>query len=367
MQANYKGELEMEATEHSSEVPRWQLRSAAVFEVVAVLVGGSLLARWLSGWLGLARSRELINALPEGATPDFLNWALISGLDLLIKYGIMLGLAVLIGWWHRRRRWSAYGLSLAGRTAGQHVGSGVLLFAVAAFLPTLLTVINHYVPLGAGPEHWSVFSYGWSLEFWVFMAVSSFVLVPILEELFIRGYVQTRLIEDYGVGGGIVIAAFVFAFSHTQYFRLTVMSQGMLFSILLASIAMGYVFYRTRSLVPVVLAHGLLNTPTRHAADVVLLAVMLPLFVVSSRQIAGYARSLWQELVRLRAGATLGALALFAVTLLALMLVRPLILVWVATAGAITLIVEYRDRQARETAAQGRSRRSLGIQFPGDK
>lgn len=89
--------------------------------------------------------------------------------------------------------------------------------------------------------------------------------------------------------------------------------------------------------------------PTRHTADIVLLAVMLALVVVSSRQIAGYARSLWQELAKLHAGATLGALALFAVMLLTLMIVRPLILVWVAAGGAITLVIEHRDRQARET------------------
>lgn len=61
MQANYKGALEMGTTGRRAEPPRWQLRGAAVLQVIAVLIGGGLLARWLSGRLGLARSRELIN------------------------------------------------------------------------------------------------------------------------------------------------------------------------------------------------------------------------------------------------------------------------------------------------------------------
>ena len=70
----------------------------------------------------------------------------------------MLGLAFAIGWSHGRGRLRAYGLTLADRPVSAHLRTGVLLFAVAAFLPTLLTVVDHHTSLGAGPEHWSVFS-----------------------------------------------------------------------------------------------------------------------------------------------------------------------------------------------------------------
>ncbi|MGD2216868.1 MAG: type II CAAX endopeptidase family protein [Gemmatimonadales bacterium] len=321
-------------------------RIAAVLEVVAVLVGGSLVARTISDRVGLARSRALINALPEGASPDFLAMAWVSALDLLLKYGIMFGLAFAIGWWHRRRPLRAYGLTLAGRPLAQHVGTGWLLFAVA-FLPVAtLMVLASFVSLGAGPEHWSVFSYEWSLGFWVFMAVSSFLVVPILEELFVRGYIQTRLIEDFGAAGGILITAFVFAFSHTQYFRLSVMSIGTLAGIVFSSILAGYVFYRTRSLLPVVIAHAITNVPLRATAEIAMLGLMVMTIILFREPILSYGRALWLDFSRIESVPAALALALFALFLVALLLAPPLALALVVAAAVLALVVEYREKAA---------------------
>jgi membrane protease YdiL (CAAX protease family) len=339
----------MEPVERNSgsEVPRWVRRMAAVLEVVAVLVCGSLMARAVSDSVGLARSRALINALPEDAAPDFLAMAWVSALDLLIKYGIMFGLAFAIGWWHRRRPLRAYGLTLAGRSLARHAGTGWLLFAVASLPVAVLTVLASFVSLGPGPEHWSVLSYEWSFEFWIFMAVSSFALVPILEELFMRGYFQTRLIEDLGAGGGILITAFVFGFSHTQYFRLSVMSIGTLTAIVFSSILAGYVFYRTRSLLPVVIAHAVVNVPLRSAAEIAMLGLMVVTIILFREPIVAYGRGIWRELTSIESGpATLGAIALFTVVLAALLFAPPVALVLVAAAGVLALAIEYREKAA---------------------
>jgi membrane protease YdiL (CAAX protease family) len=339
----------MEPVERSavSGVPRWAGRIAAVLEVVAVLVGGSLLARAVSNSVGLARSRALINALPDGATPDFLAMAWVSALDLLIKYGVMFGLAFAIGWWHRRRPLRAYGLTLAGRSLAQHAGTGWLLFAVA-FLPVAaLMVLASFVSLGAGPEHWSVFSYEWNFGFWVFMAVSSFALVPILEELFVRGYIQTRLIEDFGAAGGILITAFVFAFSHTQYFRLSVMSIGTLAGIVFSSFLAGYVFYRTRSLLPVVIAHAITNIPLRGTAEIAMLGLMVMTIILFREPIVAYGRALSLELIRIESvPATLGALVPFVFFLVALLFAQSFVVALVVVAGVLALLMELREKAA---------------------
>lgn len=265
---------------------------------------------------------------------------------------VLFGLAFAIGWWHRRRPLRAYGLTLAGRSLAQHAGTGWLLFAVASLPVSALMVLASFVSLGAGPEHWSVLSYEWSLEFWVFMAVSSFVLVPILEELFMRGYFQTRLIEDFGAAGGILITAFVFGFSHTQYFRLSVMSIGTLTAIVFSSILAGYIFYRTRSLLPVVIAHAILNVPLHSAAEIAMLGLMLTTIVLFREPILNYGRGLWLEFRRIESvPATLGALALFLLFLITLLFAQAYAVALVVAAGVLALVIEYREKNKERARA----------------
>jgi len=95
---------------------------------------------------------------------------------------------------------------------------------------------------------------------------------------------------DLGPGSGILITAFVFAISHTQYFRLSVMSIGTLTAIVFSSILAGYVFYGTRSLLPVVIAHALMNVPLRTAAELAIAAGVLAL-VIEYREKAGDVRN----------------------------------------------------------------------------
>jgi membrane protease YdiL (CAAX protease family) len=334
-------------------LPPWILRLAAILEVMSVLVGGTILARIVAGRIGLARSRDLINSLPEGAAPDFLRMAWISAVDLLIKYGIMFGLAYAIGRWHRGRRLPQYGLTLNSQRMSLLAGIGVLLYCVSALPPTLLTTAAAYVDLGAGPEHWSILSNEWNLGFWVFMAATSFLLVPFLEELFVRGYFQTRLIEDYGTAGGIVITAFVFGFSHTQYFAASVMSLGMLASIVIGSIISGYVFYRTKSLVPVIVAHMIVNIPMIPVVERVALAAMILMILIYHRAIAVWARDLFTELRRMESvPGVLVALLVFGL-LLVVVLISPYVALGLVAAGAlIAIIIEAKDRASVSRVAR---------------
>ena len=128
-------------------------------------------------------------------------------------------------------------------------------------LPDLLLFLNTYVALGQGAAHWWVLDEPWTPAFWLFMAAGSIVLPPLFEELLIRGYVQTRLIEDFGCWGGILLTATLFTVSHGQYHNLSILSVGMMASLFLMSVVWGYYFYRTGSLIPVIVAHSLANVP----------------------------------------------------------------------------------------------------------
>ncbi len=267
-------------------LPGWWSGITALSEVFAVFLGGRVISILLIRAVGLSSSKELIADIPEGSAPDFFGMAGTTALELFLRYGIMFGLAFAVGWWHRKRPLARYGVTLAGTPASRQIGKGVLLFAVIGLLPALLMLLQNHVSLGEGADHWTIFSYEWNLGFWVFMFVSSFGLVPIFEELFTRGYFQMRLTEDLGAGSAILITAVVFAFGHTQYYKLELLSIGILLSIIFGSIVGGYVFHRTGSLVPVIIAHAIGNVPWKGAVDYLVPLLSILTIVIFRREIA---------------------------------------------------------------------------------
>lgn len=101
----------------------------------------------------------------------------------------------------------------------------------------------------------------WDLSFWVYMAVGSFLIVPLVEEFTARGYVLGRIRESYSGGATLVLMAVFFALAHGQYHSLEILMGGQLLLLVLGSIFLGYSVYRTGSLVPAIVAHGLTNIP----------------------------------------------------------------------------------------------------------
>jgi len=230
------------------ETPRpfhWQGRLASLLEVIGVFVVGSLTARQMSR--GLALGSAKLRTLEPGVSPDFVQLSVSASTNLVLRYGLMLGLAFAIGWWHRRRRLSAYGVTTAGRSAHQHLGIGILLFATIGILPILLKLLADVLPMGPALQHWTLIESLQTPGVWLYLFVGSFGLVPIAEELLARGYVQTRLAEDFGPAAAILITAVFFTFSHTQYFIAGALAAGMLAALLIGSIAAGYVRHRTGS------------------------------------------------------------------------------------------------------------------------
>jgi len=271
---------------------KW-FKFAAIFEVISVLLIGNILAQIAGRLIGLRGAKEQLNAVKEGMSPDYLNMAWITFWDLILKYGILFGLAFAIGWWHRKRKLKNYGITKGGYSIWGHIKLGVGIFSVGYLLPLLLFIINRYVDLGAGAAHWETLNKNaFTFGYWIFMGVSSFFVVPIVEELFVRGYFQTRLTEDLHPGSAIMITSFIFAFSHSQYFTLSVLSIGMLLSTIISSIFIGYIFYKTGSLLPGIIAHGLMNIPMDKNAENIVLVLIFLLIVIFHKPIWLYGKKL---------------------------------------------------------------------------
>jgi membrane protease YdiL (CAAX protease family) len=276
----------------------WRRRAGALLELVGVFVTGTLVARMIGRAVGLPAG-GLRDAQP-GAAVDYLALALTTGANLLLRYGVILALAFVIGWWFRGQRLVSYGVSGGGVSIRMHLAIAVVLFAVGGFLPRLLIYLKDHVPLGKGPAHWDLIASANSIEFWVYMAVASFGLVPIVEELFFRGYVQTRLTETFGAPAAIVMTALLFTLSHRQYFLPSILGGGMLVALLFASLLASYVRHRFHSLVPAVIAHAVGNLPLRGELQVVVLVSMALVITVTRRAIGFHLREL-AALVRTRA------------------------------------------------------------------
>jgi membrane protease YdiL (CAAX protease family) len=231
-----------------------------------------------------------------------------------------------------------YGVTTADRSVRQHLLIGVLVFA-AAGLPSLgLKFLAEVLPLGGSPQHWELTRSLDTPGIWLYLFVGSFGLVPILEELFARGYVQSRLAEDFGAPAAILITAIFFTFSHTQYFIAGALGIGMLLSLFAASVVAGYVRHRTGSVLAGIVAHALGNLPF--------------LFVLFRwRTIVTYGNRIRREvLVRdAFAGAAQGTVVL--IVLLALVMFAPRLLpAFAGVALTLALTLESRDRRPQRVA-----------------
>jgi membrane protease YdiL (CAAX protease family) len=241
-------------------------RTAAVLEVLGVYLAGQLVVNQLVGALGL----QPVNPLTT-FTADVTDAELIGATRqlfelLTLQYAGWFLLIIPINWWHRRRGLAAYGLTRSGRSVFTLVLIGIGTVAAAALLAwpasTLILVdAVYHLELGETvPWRQALFDTSWRRwEFWVFTGVLSWGFVAFIEELFFRGYCQRRLAEDWGHGPAIVGSALLFVFVHSQYLTLNIYNVATIVSLLILAFAFGVVFAWTGSLIPSIVAHGLIN------------------------------------------------------------------------------------------------------------
>jgi membrane protease YdiL (CAAX protease family) len=266
----------------------------AVLEVMAIYTTGQMVIYLFVRLAGITLSNPLQRLTPTTSPDELLqiSWDLL--ILLLFQYSGWFILILPIGWWHRRRRPEDYGVTRAGHSVGSLVVTGVVLFCVADLSAQLLGAIDEASGIGTDvPWREALFALDWTTwQFWLLMAIGSFALIPIVEELFYRGYCQSRLVEDLGPAPAIVAVALMFTLSHSQYHIPDLFNVTRIATLVISALAWGYVFYRTRSLVPVIVAHVLINLPLRGPVMWVELVVMSVVCVLARRPILDGARDL---------------------------------------------------------------------------
>lgn len=243
-------------------------RTAALLEVLGVYLAGQLVVNQLVRVLGL----HLVNPLASfnaGITDAELITATGRMFTLLmLQYAGYFLLIIPINWWHRRRGPAAYGLTRAGRSWPALLVAGVATVATTALVvwpASTLLLVDAVCHLNLGetvPWRQALFATSWQRwQFWLFTAVMSWALIPVVEELFFRGYCQRRLAEDWGDAPAIIGTAFLFTFTHGQYLKLNAYNVTIVASLLILAIGFGTVFAWTRSLIPAMVAHAIIDVP----------------------------------------------------------------------------------------------------------
>lgn len=174
-------------------------RAAALLEVLGVFLAGQLVVALLMRSLGLHFANPLANLTVGITNTELITLARRLFVGLMLQYSGYFLLIIPINWWHRRRGLAAYGLTKAGRSWTWLVLAGAATAALAAWPVLSVGIVNAIHPFGETvPFRQAVLDMSWRRwEFWLFSGVTSWALIPIVEELFFRGYCQRRLAEDW--------------------------------------------------------------------------------------------------------------------------------------------------------------------------
>lgn len=254
---------------------------AALLEVLAVYMGGALLNDWLDAVL--IRNHIISSQSPfvlltlHASNSDLLLASRQLFLALLIIYFSFFVIIIPLDWLRGRRGPATYGLTRAGRTTRALVIAGVVTAALAEWPVLIHTLVDAIHPLGPmAPWRQAYFSMSWMRwQFWLFSAILSFAVIPVVEELLFRGYYQRRLAEAWGDGPAIVAVACLFTLSHKQYLIANAYNVTMVLSLFCIAVGFGVVFAWTRSLIPSMIAHAIINVPMTPLWQAVLLGVFI--------------------------------------------------------------------------------------------
>ena len=292
-------------------------RAAALLEVFGVYVAGNLLVVGVVRLLGVQVRNPLNTFTADITDAQLLTSARQMLVVLFLQYAGFFVLIIPINWWHRRSGRVSYGLTRGGRSWKALVLAGVATAAIATW-PLLTVGLAEMVWKFGETVPWrqAFFDTSWRRwEFWLFSAVLLFAVVPVLEELFYRGYCQRRLAEDWGDGAAIVGASCFFVFSHSQYLMPNAYNVAMLATLLVSAVGFGVVFARTRSLLPSIIAHAILNVPMRPIWASLVIGLLVIGAFLTARRAAAIARQVFSNsrvVVMLALGVIGGAFAIAA-------------------------------------------------------
>lgn len=252
----------MSAAHDQPRDPRLTSKIFAVVEPLFLIGALAVAASQLAPLLGLPTRDERNAFLYEAATPQWIDASITEATWLCFRYGLTLLIVWAVCVWRRGPTRREAALSTGGHSPLKLIGIGLAACLIVLAPHRVVMAIHAVHPLGANTPFWDLMARTeWTPDFWIYMAVSSFVLVPIIEELYFRAYTLGRHRESFSTGGALILGAVFFWVAHGQYI---VADPYLAFNsayVFVGTLMLGYITVRTGSIIPALAAHMLLNVP----------------------------------------------------------------------------------------------------------
>lgn len=239
----------------------------AIVEIVGMLAAANAILWYLEPFLHIPPIGPLLQAANEGASLEPWYLGALFLLHCTLRGAIFLGVVLAVERLLGRRDPYRYGFSFAGQSLGRLLLAGLLAACVAELpIRTFAVAVHfHLFRSSGGSQAYMFLRHQWGPVFWFLYVLAMCVVVPLHEEFFFRGYAQRRLEGAFGAAGAIVLGALFFTLQHLReyLYRLDVPNLAQLLCMAFDAMVLGYLFWRTRSLLPCILVHAAGNAPLR--------------------------------------------------------------------------------------------------------
>ena len=224
----------------------------ALAEILFVLAAGNIAGALLYGAIvpasvGAGEASEVVEGL-------------YSGLRILLRIGLIAAFGLALLRYRRGTTLRDAGLTRAGKPLGHLIGVGMLLGGFSSFLAGLVFAIHAVAPFGEGLAVWDEVRVApRNSAFYVDLLATSILIPPLIEEIMARGYMRLRLVESYGVMGGVVLAGLIFALAHGKFISTDPLLAVFMVMLVVSSVSWSWIAQTTGSLIPPMVGHALTN------------------------------------------------------------------------------------------------------------
>lgn len=167
-----------------------------------------------------------------------------NGFLIALMYFMQFTLAIGFVAWQRRARGAKTNIVnfTSGKLSAPLILWGILLITVTGIViePIISLFPTEYLDL----LYKSIGTGGWAI-------LTTVVLAPIMEEVLFRGLIQGSISTKYGATAGILLSALIFGLIHGIPQQVV--------NAFFIGIILGYIYYRTKSLLTVIILHLLNN------------------------------------------------------------------------------------------------------------